>query len=1004
MNNMLTIGTFNSHGNSADRLLYIDKLMKKCDFLLIQEHWLHAQQIQSLTSKVSNVSVHGVSGMDSSTLLTGRPYGGTAILWNCSMNCTVTPLAIDSNRACGVKVELGNSSFLLYNVYMPTDSTSPIEYTDVLNQISASVDKCNVNQVVIGGDFNTDFVRTNSRNTRSLLDFIHQQSLISCISLDCSTCDYTYESKSNGSKSLIDHVIISENIAHDVLKYEVRHDGDNMSDHSPVFMTFDVSSNMSYINSGSSNCDYKKLNWGKASDAQKSSYEHVLSRQLNELHVPVEALTCDLSCTDVTHHGKIDKFYKDIVRLCLAVGLENIPVCRNKKADNQSSAPTLPGWSEIVEPARQTCMLWHMIWKDNGSPREGLVANIRRSTRVKYHLAIKTAKRDGEKIRAENMASNLLADRTRNFWSEVKKVRNISSPTASQVDGAVSENDISNVFSCKYKELYNSVSFDEAEMNNIISNIELDISTKCSHGTCKGIHRVSFDNVSKAMLKLKHGKQDGNSGLSTSHLIYGGEKLVHFLSLLFTGMLMHGYTPEDMLLSTIIPIPKNTRKSLNNSDNYRGIALASPVGKLLDWVFMLQQKESLSSSDYQFGYKANSSTTKCTFVVNEVVKYYTDYGSNVFSVLLDASKAFDRVHYAKLFRLLRDRDLCPTVCRYLALQYTCQMCCVKWMSTVSQNFTVSNGVKQGGVLSPYLFTLYMDRLLERLKLSGFGCHVGHVFSGAFAYADDLILLAPTRCSMKKMLELCEQFSADYDICFNPSKSKAVCFGSSLSANSNFSFGGKTIDVAQIEQHLGYFIGTDSDVSQIQQTIGQLNGNVNLLMAQFSRTNIDIKYKLFKSFCMSVYGSPLWNYSDKVCEAFYVAWRKCIRRLLNVPPKTHCALLNIICDDLPVDVQLHKRFIKFYQSCLKSGNICIQMCSKLVMNGSGSDVCDSLTFLAHKYNFQREDVLRLNIQRLNVFDVTDSVLQRAGLIRDLILYNSDNDDANVKTLIDELCVN
>ena len=136
-----------------------------------------------------------------------------------------------------------------------------------------------------------------------------------------------------------------------------------------------------------------------------------------------------------------------------------------------------------------------------------------------------------------------------------------------------------------------------------------------------------------------------------------------------------------------------------------------------------------------------------------------------------------------------------------------------------------------------------------MKLSEVGCNVGHVFSGAFAYADDLILLAPTRCSMKKMLELCEQFSADYDICFNPSKSKAVCFGPSLSANNNCSFGGKTIDVAHIEQHLGYFIGTDSDVSQIQQTIGQLNGNVNLLMAQFSKTNIDVKCKLFKSFCM-----------------------------------------------------------------------------------------------------------------------------------------------------------
>ena len=120
--------------------------------------------------------------------------------------------------------------------------------------------------------------------------------------------------------------------------------------------------------------------------------------------------------------------------------------------------------------------------------------------------------------------------------------------------------------------------------------------------------------------------------------------------------------------------------------------------------------------------------------------------------------------------------------------------------------------------------------------------------------------------------------------------------------------------------------------------------------------------------------------------------------------THCALLDIICDDLPVDVQLHIRFIKFFQTCLKSDNVCIRMCSKLVMIGSSSSVCDSLTFIADKYNFQQDDVSSLNVQGLNACDVADHVLQRGGLIRDLLLYNSDNDDENVKALIDELCVN
>jgi len=61
----------------------------------------------------------------------------------------------------------------------------------------------------------------------------------------------------------------------------------------------------------------------------------------------------------------------------------------------------------------------------------------------------------------------------------------------------------------------------------------------------------------------------------------------------------------------------------------------------------------------------------------------------------------------------------------------------------SQWFQVHNGVKQAGVLSPVLFCVYMDGLLTRLKSAGFGCYIGHMFSGVIAYADDIALLAPT---------------------------------------------------------------------------------------------------------------------------------------------------------------------------------------------------------------------------------------------------------------------
>ena len=81
-----------------------------------------------------------------------------------------------------------------------------------------------------------------------------------------------------------------------------------------------------------------------------------------------------------------------------------------------------------------------------------------------------------------------------------------------------------------------------------------------------------------------------------------------------------------------------------------------------------------------------------------------------------------------------------------------------------------NGVKQGGVLSPILFAVYKDGLLERLQQTGVGCHMGSCFTGALAYADDIILLAPYKSVFSILISVCEDYAAEYDIIFKRSKS------------------------------------------------------------------------------------------------------------------------------------------------------------------------------------------------------------------------------------------
>ena len=148
---------------------------------------------------------------------------------------------------------------------------------------------------------------------------------------------------------------------------------------------------------------------------------------------------------------------------------------------------------------------------------------------------------------------------------------------------------------------------------------------------------------------------------------------------------------------------------MNQSSNYRSIAISSVLLKLLDNVILHKHSHVLGTSDLQFGFKPKHSTTQCTFVVNQVVEYYSSHGSSVYMyvTLLDASQAFDRVNYVRLFRLLLHRGLCPLLIKFILHMYTLQSLVVNWQGKTSATFECRNGIKQGAVLSPVLFCIYI---------------------------------------------------------------------------------------------------------------------------------------------------------------------------------------------------------------------------------------------------------------------------------------------------------
>ena len=143
---------------------------------------------------------------------------------------------------------------------------------------------------------------------------------------------------------------------------------------------------------------------------------------------------------------------------------------------------------------------------------------------------------------------------------------------------------------------------------------------------------------------------------------------------------------------------------------------------------------------------------------------------------MDATKAFDRVKYGKMFSILKDRNVCPLIMRILLVLYLANTAVLKWNNKISSSFKVANGVKQGGVASAHLFSIYIDPLIKSIRSSKLGCHVGDLVSNVFAYADDLIILCPTVSGLKKIIVMCEEYSQNFELLFNPDKCYLLIFG------------------------------------------------------------------------------------------------------------------------------------------------------------------------------------------------------------------------------------
>ena len=394
------------------------------------------------------------------------------------------------------------------------------------------------------------------------------------------------------------------------------------------------------------------------------------------------------------------------------------------------------------------------------------------------------------------------------------------------------------------------------------------------------------------------------------------------MSILFTAIVSHGFIPDEFMKTVLLPIIKNKTGDVHDVNNYRPIALVTTCSKLFKLLLLDFLDIYLQTTDNQFGFKSKHATDMCIFAIKNVIEYYKSQNSPVYTCFLDASKAFDRVNHWTLFTKLINRKVPLLFVRIIVFWYRAQVFCITWGSCMSDSFRITNGVRQGGILSPRLFAVYFDELSKALIKLGIGCNVG-VYINHLFYADDLCILAPTDMALQQLVNVCYDYGSNHDIVFNAKKSFCIVFKPKRFKLTCpvVSLAGTPIPNITSVKYLGVILTENlRDDEEILKQTRTLYAQGNVMLRKFGCCFTEVKKTLFQSYFTKVYCCPLWaNYTKANFNKFKVAYNNITRRLLGYHYRDSASEMFVTNNLDSVKVLLRKHMYNLKVRIESSGN-------------------------------------------------------------------------------------
>ena len=562
----------------------------------------------------------------------------------------------------------------------------------------------------------------------------------------------------------------------------------------------------------------------------------------------------------------------------------------------------------------------YLVWKQNGKPRGDDTDMDMRTTRLRFKYALRQCRCDEEQNRADALARSLHCKDTTDFWKGVRGIKDSRVPLATKVGDAIGDvigdANITKLWQDHFSAFLNSVQ-NEGSKPFVCKSIDRDM-----HNEDTIV--ITATDVRECLKTIKlMGKAAGLDGLAAEHFVFSHSIICVHLSLLFTSILIHGYLSASLMKSAIVPILKNRQGDTSDKNNYRPIAIVTAISKNFELWLMNLIESHLITKDNQFGFKKKHSTDLCIFSVKSVVKYYNLYNSPVYSCFLDASKAYDIVNHWALFKKLLKRSISVIIIHILMFWYSKQEICIKWGNETSTCFTITNGVRQSGILSPTLFSIYMDDLSFVLSESGIGCHIDDLCLNHVFYADDLCLMAPCTIALQELIGLCYEYSVDIDLNFNATKSYCVVFTPKLYklALPSLHINHLPISYTDSIKYLGYMFTSDnSDGAEMLRQMRLLYCRSNRLIRMFDKCIQNVLIELCRSFCTTFYCPYFWTQHKKATfSKLLVAYNNVYRKVFGLKRRSSASEMFVLHNISNFEALMRKSIFAFTISLSNSKN-------------------------------------------------------------------------------------